>query len=167
MDLNKISAELTQEQEAQIMKLIKEVKEALPFLVNLSSDERKRLAKLSRSRVDFVDTALVHIQAKPEYLPPYVSAEEFAKDVNLKNSMQRIQAEMDSLGERINDTIMLADSEAYRASRLFYKSIKAAAREGAEDAERIARELAYHYRKQGPGKLDGSTDLEEETETGS
>jgi hypothetical protein len=33
------------------------------------------------------------------------------------------------------------------AARVFYKSVKAAAKEGAEDAERIAKELAYHYKR--------------------
>ena len=39
------------------------------------------------------------------------------------------------------------ESEAYTSARVFYKSVKAAAKEGTEDAERIAKDLAYHYKK--------------------
>jgi hypothetical protein len=37
---------------------------------------------------------------------------------------------------------------------LFYKSAKAAAKEGAEGAERIAKDLSYHYKKQRSTKTD-------------
>jgi hypothetical protein len=37
---------------------------------------------------------------------------------------------------------------------LFYKSVKAAAKEGAEDAERVAKDLSYHYKKQRSTKTD-------------
>jgi len=37
---------------------------------------------------------------------------------------------------------------------LFYKSAKAAAKEGAEDAERIAKDLSYHYKKQRSAKTE-------------
>ncbi len=153
MRLNKrINAEIPQEQENLVIQHIKDTRDILAFLVNLNSNERIRMAKLSRGRVDFVDTSLVHVIANPEYFPAYVSVEEFAKDMALRESLHRIRAELSALTERIDDTILLTDSEAYRASRLFYKSVKAAAKEGAEDAERIAKELAYHYKKQGVSK---------------
>jgi hypothetical protein len=37
---------------------------------------------------------------------------------------------------------------------LFYKSAKAAAKEGKEDAERIAKDLSYHYKKQRSSKTE-------------
>jgi hypothetical protein len=37
---------------------------------------------------------------------------------------------------------------------LFYKSAKAAAKEGAENAERIAKDLSYHYKKQRSAKTE-------------
>jgi len=43
-------------------------------------------------------------------------------------------------------------SEAYRSARLFYKTVKAAAQEGAEDAERIAKDIAYHFKKKTSSK---------------
>ncbi|MGD2090915.1 MAG: hypothetical protein PVH61_32375 [Candidatus Aminicenantes bacterium] len=149
MNLNKISAVITQEQETQIKQLIKNARKILSFLVNLSSEERIKKTKLSRGRVDFVNTSLVHARGNPKYFPGYIDLEEFAKDVELKDILLRIRAELKSFTERIDDTILLVGSEAYQAARLFYKSVKAAAKEGAEDAERIAKDLAYHYKNQG------------------
>jgi hypothetical protein len=154
MTLNKISAEVPQEQETQVLQLVKDAKTNLDFLVDLSSEERRRLAKLSRKYVDFVDRGLLHARANPQYFPGYVSLDEFAKDMELKDCLQRIYAEVNSFAERLNDTILLVESEAYTAARVFYKSVKAAAKEGGEDAERIAKDLAYHYKKQGSPKKE-------------
>ena len=68
MILNKISAVITQEQESQVIKLFKEARSVLDFLVNLTSIVWIRLAKLSRGRVDFVDTSLVEAKANPKYV---------------------------------------------------------------------------------------------------
>jgi hypothetical protein len=154
MTLNKISAEIPQETENQIIQQIKDAKTALAFMVALSSEERVRLAKLSRGHVDFVDRSLIHAQANPQYLPSYVSLEEFAKDMELKNSLHRIRTELNALAQRINDTILVVESEAYQTARLFYKSVKAASKEGAEDAERISKDLSYHYKKKRSSKTE-------------
>lgn len=144
---NKISAVITQEQETQVVQHIHDSRDLMPFLVALTSEERVRAPKMSRGKVDFLETAAVHIQAKPDYLPAYVSFEEFKKDMDLRNSLHRIRAELAALSQRIDDTILQVETEAYQASRLYYKSAKAAAKEGGEDAERISRDLAYHYKK--------------------
>ena len=147
MLLNKINAEIPQEQETQVIQYVKDIKSLLPFLVGLNSKDRIRLAKLSRGRVDMVDRSFIHATQIPRYLPSFVTPEEFKKEVDLRECLQRIGAEIDSLKEKIDDTILLVGSEAYRSARLFYKTVKAAAREGAEDAERIAKDISYHFKK--------------------
>lgn len=162
MTLNKISAEVAQEQETQAIQYVKDIKSLLPFLIGLNSEDRVKMAKLSRGHVDMVDRSLIHASSIPQYLPSYVSLEEFKKDVELKNCLHRIAAEINSLAEKVNDTLLLVESEAYQAARLFYKSVKAAAKEGAEDAERISKEIAYHYKKKtSPGD---NTDNPENTD---
>ena len=60
MNLKKISAEIPQEQETQVLQYVKDIESHLPFLVDLNSKERIRLAKLSRGRVDMVDCSFIH-----------------------------------------------------------------------------------------------------------
>ncbi|HLP47492.1 MAG TPA: hypothetical protein VK469_16205, partial [Candidatus Kapabacteria bacterium] len=78
------------------------------------------------------------------------SFSEFEKDMNLKKSLRRLYESLNAFTKRVKDTIMVVDSEAYQAARVFYKTVQAAAREGSEDAERIAKQLAYHFRKTQP-----------------
>ena len=147
MLLNKISAEIPQEQETQVIQYVKDIKSLLPFLVGLNSKDRIRLAKLSRGHVDMVDRSFIHATQIPRYLPSFVTQEGFKKEMDLRDCLQRIGAEIDSLKEKVDDTILLVGSEAYRSARLFYKTVKAAASEGEEDAELIAKDIAYHFKK--------------------
>ena len=152
MILNKISAEVPQEQETQALQYVKDIKSLLPFLIGLNMDERIRMAKLSRGRVVMVDRSLIHAVTTPGYLPAYTSAAEFKKDVDLRNCLHRIAVDVNSLADNINDTLLQVESEAYRTARLFYKSVKAVASEGAEDAERIAKDLSYHFKRKPTGE---------------
>ena len=162
MTLNKISAEIPQEHETQVLQYVKDIESLLPFLVGLNSKARIRLAKLSRGRVDMVDRSFIHATSIPRYLPSFVTLEGFKKEVDLRDCLQRIAAEIDSLKEKIDDTILQVGAEAYRSARLFYKTVKAAAREGEEDAERIAKDISYHFKKK--TSSENNTDNPDNTE---
>jgi hypothetical protein len=143
----KISAVLTPETESKVIQLVKDIKSALDFLVNLDSESRIRLAKLSRGCVDFLDRSMVEAKTYPGFLPSYLTLEEFSKSMELKDGLHRIQAELSSLAEQTSDTILVVESEAYESARLYYNSVKAAAQSGKEGAERIAKELAFYYKR--------------------
>ena len=166
----KISAVLPPETESKVIQLVKEIKSTLDFLVNLDSESRVRLAKLSRGRVDFLDRSMVEAKTYPGFLPSYITLEEFSKSMELKDSLHRIRAEISSLAEQISDTILVVESEAYESARLYYNSVKAAARCGKEGAERIAKELAFYYKRtrssKSNSKNNSNTDSTTPTTTG-
>lgn len=167
MSLNKISAAVAPETEEGVIQRIKEARGLLSFLVDLTSKERIRMSKLSRRFVDFVDRGLLHAKANPQYVPLFISVEEFTKDVELRDSLLRMYAEANGLIERLRDTLLLVESEAYQTARVFYKSVKSAAKEGADGAEQIAKDLAYHYKKKRSEKneTDGDESQEEPAES--
>jgi hypothetical protein len=74
--------------------------------------------------------------------------------VELKNCLHRILVEVDSFSDRLRDTLLQVESEFYTSTRVFYQSVKAAAKEGAEDAKSIAKDLAYHYKKRSSNEED-------------
>jgi hypothetical protein len=165
----KISAVLTPETESKVIQLVKDIKTTLDFLVNLDSESRVRLAKLSRGRVDFLDRSMVEAKTYPGFLPSYITLEEFSKSMELKDSLHRIRAKISSLAEQTNDTILVVESEAYESARLYYNSVKAAAQSGKEGAERIAKELAFYYKRthsKSSSKNNSNTDSTTPTTTG-
>jgi len=147
MSINNVSAEILQETEDTVIQSIRTAKDSLTFLVDLTKEERIRLAKMGRKSVDFVDRGLIHAVNYPQYVPPYLNLEEFKKDMNLRKPLLRIIAETASFQEKLRDTLMLVESDAHTWARVFYKSIKAASKEGQEAAENIAKDLAFHYKK--------------------
>ena len=144
---NKINVVLSPETEAEIIEHINSIATSADWLLSLTSEERLKLVKLGYRYVDFVDKALIRAQTDGNYLTNESTLEEFTMDVNLKNGLNRIYAEWQSLGERLKDTIMVAESEAYQAARLYYKSVKAYAAEGDPLAEQIEKELAKYHKK--------------------
>ena len=150
MQLNRVSAEISQEVEDQLVQDLDEKRKSLSFLIELTDAERRVIPKASRRKLDFTETALFQAKNHPNYLPAYLSFLEFEKDVNLRKRLRRIYEALEAFSKRVKDTIMVVDSEAYQAARVFYKTVQAAAREGSEDAERIVKELAYHFRKAQP-----------------
>lgn len=152
MQLNRISAEIPQDVEDLLVQDLEDRRKSLPFLIDLSIEERIAIPKSSRRLVDFVDTGLLQAKTHPKYLPSFVDINEFERDVKLKKSLRRIYEALNAFTDRVRDTLMVVESEAYLAARVFYKTAKAAAKEGAEDAERIVKEMAYHYKKAHSGE---------------
>ena len=68
--------------------------------------------------------------------------------------LRKLEKNLDLLSDKIKDTAMLAESEAYQAVRLYYNAVKVAARAGDEEAERIAKDLAQHYKILGMRKKE-------------
>ncbi|MCP5052484.1 MAG: hypothetical protein GY940_35275 [bacterium] len=147
MTVNTISEEISQETETGILAGIKTIWDLLPFLLLLTADARRSMSRLSRSKVDFVDQSRLHAINHPQYVQPFINIDEFSKDVDLKDALRRIFLELDSLHRHVKDTLLIAETEAYTTARLFYKSVKSAAKEGEADAEVIAKDLSYHYKK--------------------
>ena len=153
MKINRISAEILQEDEDQLIQELDEKRKSLSFLIEVTSEERRAMPKASRRRWDFTETALFQAKAHPNYLPVYISLVEFEKDVNLRKSLLRIYEALNAFSKRVKDTIMVVDSEAYLAARVFYKTAQTAAKEGSEDAERIVKDMSYHFKKAQPEEI--------------
>jgi hypothetical protein len=165
LTFNKIDAEVTQETETQVIQGVRDVQSLLDFLIALPDDEKKRLAKSSGRYLEFIDRFRIHAGKFPNYLQ-HITLEDFDKDKDARDSLRRISAELDSFNQYIKDTILVISSEMYQAARVYYKSVKAAAAEGDEDAERIAKDLYYSYMKKRSKDENDANNQETTQQTG-
>jgi hypothetical protein len=145
--INKISVELTQENEDNVLQTLQGVSDMLPFLQELTREERIEIPKLGRRRVDFMERGLRYAKTNPRIVPGYLDVAEFEKDVTLRNQLYRILDQTHKLAKKLKDSIMVVESEAYDAARTFYMYAKGAAQKGEEGAEAIARDLYFHYKR--------------------
>ena len=93
-----------------MMTAVATIKEKLPFLIDLTADDRKALPKMGdKSRV-FVSKALEVATQNPDFLPRSFDLKELRKDVQLFEAMYPIVVALTQLQELVDDTCFAAGS---------------------------------------------------------
>ncbi len=128
---NRISATLSQQDIDTILEAIKLIKEKLPFLINLTSDERRALNKPGDRSRNFIDKALEVATQNPDILPKLFSVEEMKKDIELSHKLQPILLALSQLQEIVDNTVATVNSEAYASALSVYNYAKAAGKAAA------------------------------------
>ena len=125
MTTNRISAVLTLADREAVMTAILTIKSKLPFLVDLTAEERKALPKMGDKSQAFVSKALEVATQNPDFLPRAFDLNEMRRDVELFEKMYPIVVALSQLQELVDDTAMAAGSEAYAAALQVYHYAKA------------------------------------------
>ncbi len=154
---NRISAEVTDANKTLIMTKITEIKALLPFLLNLTKDERIKLPKLGSGSLAFDEQCASYMATAPNLIPPFVDAAEVTKDRNLRLVLADVFRELNKLCEAVDDSLMLVGSEIWMADLSFYQTVRQAAKRSVFGADAIYDELKQRF----PGV---SGDPEEEPE---
>lgn len=134
MTISPISAALTQSDRDAVMDAVATIKAKLPFLVDLSAEERKALPKMGDKSRAFVSKALEVATQNPDFLPRSFNLEELRKDVQLFEAIYPIMVALMQLSELVDDTSLAVGSEAYAAALQVYAYAKASGNVGGMDA---------------------------------
>ncbi|MEH2263190.1 hypothetical protein [Nostoc sp.] len=125
MSTTPISATFAQTEKEAVLQAIATIKEKLPFLVDLSADDRKTLPKMGDKSRAFVSIALEVATQNPEFLPRSFDLEEMRKDVQLFEALYPVLLSLTQLQELVDDTSLAVGSEAYAAALHVYNYAKA------------------------------------------
>ena len=117
----------------------------LPFLVGLTADERKSLVTIDVDNKAFTEDAINAGVNNPTLIPSYISVGNMKNDLTLFTQLDEISGMATQLCERIEDTKMLAGSEAYRAALALYKIFGAAADAGVPGTDSIVDQLKKRF----------------------
>lgn len=144
-----ISAQLSQADRDAVMAAIATIKAKLPFLVDLSADDRKALPKMGDKSRAFVSKAMEVATQNPDFLPRSFDIAELQKDVQLFESLYPILLSLTQLQDLVDDTCLAVGSEAYAAALQVYTYAKASGQgTGLETAvEELGLRFARKYRK--------------------
>jgi hypothetical protein len=164
MPYQNISAEINEESMSQLTQKIKEIGSSLPFLVNLTPKEIKKLFILGDRSLPFVEEALRYAGDNTELFPSYLKYEEFKKDFYLFRNLKVLLGLIKPLTEKLNDTYMAVGSEAFSAARDFYYAVKRAAESGVPGCDTIAQDLGRRF-AWASGKQEDKENKEEEPES--
>jgi hypothetical protein len=142
---NRISTVLTDEVVSSILQKIDGIDTDMPFLFNLSTDDRKGGFKLGEKNVGFLEKGRDYITQHPDLLPAYASAEEVNKDATLTSQLTSIARKLRVLADKIDDTASVAGMEALAGVLAFYNSVKQAARNNVDGAQTIYDDLSERF----------------------
>ena len=144
-DDNRISAQLTDANKAAVLQKIGEIRALLPFLLNLTPDERQTLPKLGDKTLGFDEKCASHMAQNPKLVPGFVDAAELEKDRALRTPLSDVVRELDSLTQAVDDTVTLVGHEIYMAELAFYQNVRQAAKRGVSGAQAIYDDLKDRF----------------------
>jgi hypothetical protein len=145
---NYISASLSTADKNTIKNHIDGVKNIITFLKNLQPKERQKLFKMGMKSVGFVKAVITAMKAHPAAVPTSFSVTEFEKDYALYLDLLDVKAELQTLNEGIDDTLLLLGAEMMRQARLGYKLIRTAAK-GDMALDKEAAEIGIRFKRAG------------------
>lgn len=147
---NQISVEIPQNVLDSVNQKLQECKSLLsPYLQALTVDERKSLFKMGDKTITTVQKVKTYITTNPEFAPLYMDKTEFLKDEMVVTGLKPLVNLAEQLASDLDDTIMLAGSEALVASMMYYGTVKEAASKGVTTAKPIYEDLSLRFSKKG------------------
>ncbi len=147
MSKGKVSGQLSSEETKRLIEKVREIKRCLPFLIQLTPQQRKGGLKAGDRSVVFIEKALQIAKERKDLIPPYIDVEELQRDFELWKNLDLLIREVASLLEALEDTRMAAGADAYAAALLIYGALKQAAQSGVPGADTLVQTLSTHFER--------------------
>ena len=134
MPENRVSASLSPTDQQAVLDAIQTIRQKLPFLIDLTTDERRRLPKIGDTGHNFAAQALTVATQNTDILPRGFDLAEFQQDVDLLAALRPVVVALTQLQELLEDTYLEVGSEAYAAALTVYGYAKASNKGAALDS---------------------------------
>lgn len=146
---NKISIEVPASVAKTVNDAMDTIQTALkPYLIALSDEDRSGMLKVSDKTVAFVSKANEYANGSFKNITePFVDLAEYKKDTNAMELFNTLNNKISTLQRGMEDTAMLAGSEAFEASLMVYASLKMGVRNGTPGAQEAYNELSKRFVK--------------------
>ena len=118
----------------------------LPFLVLLSTEDKKRIQKMGTKSEGYVDEINQAAIAFPDAIPPANPQEEFEAKIALYHKLTLIWNALGSFYQQVGDTRSLLGSELLATSNVYYKAFKSSSKSNTAMAETLAN-IANIFKK--------------------
>jgi hypothetical protein len=128
MAYQNITGSLSPEDIQQIKAALQTIQKKLPFLVTLSTEERRKLFKMGDKSLAFVNNSITAAQSNPDILPATFDLQEFVRDYQLATTLTEVLILLHQLSEQVDDTLLAVGSEAMSSSLTVYEYVKTAAK---------------------------------------
>ena len=157
-------AYLSKKEREVIILSMKIIGNKLPFLMQISKDERKKIANIGVAREPFVRNVIKLANQRDEFLPKYTSLKKFNEAMEMFDFFIEYMKLARSLNEGIEDTSMILGAGLYKTSNSYLKITRMAVDDGiagtdslVEDMERFLDKLGGPRNPDSPSEDDDPT----------
>jgi len=116
-----------------------------PYFQPLTAAERSDILKMSDKSISFVSKTAEFAKNKPELGPSYFNLNELNIDLSDAQDLQGISNTIQQLHSGVNDTMMVAGSEAFYGALIYYNGAKDAAKNNIQGAKDVYEELKKRF----------------------
>ena len=148
LNSNRIAQTIAPSDVVVVKKLLSDVLVTLPFLTGLTIAERQSLPKINVSNKAFVEDCINQMNNNISFMPAYLNTVEMQKDLTLFHQLDEIRNIAAQVTELIEDTLMLAGSEAFISALVGYRLFGGAAAAGVPGADSIYDQLKERFKNQ-------------------
>ena len=146
---NRIDTVISDADLAKVNTALNDIESTLSFLIGLTVDERVQLPKINVVNKSFTQDAINAVVNNSAMLPAYLDKTAMEKDMDLYLQLDKLAIRIRQLLEKIDDTQMLAGSEAFVAALTAYKLFAAAAAAGVAGSDAVYDTLKERFAGQG------------------
>jgi hypothetical protein len=118
-----------------------------PYVLPLTPAERQTIPKMGDKTLSFVEKSYEFAEANPPLRPSFIDMSTFEVDMHDATGLRVVENAARQLFEAINDTEMLAGSEAFQAALGFYNNVKLLAAQDVSGAKAVYEELKQRFHR--------------------
>ena len=133
---------MTEVQKQAIINDINTIYNNMPYLILLTTKEKKQGMQLGNLAPTFLQRSLLLAKNNPNVVPSFIDMSDWGLDVQDHRSLCEIRTQLNKLQDAVNCTIIALEQEAMRVSLSFYKVAKSAETQGVMGASMIVDELS-------------------------
>ncbi len=118
-----------------------------PYLIALTSTERRAMAKMSDKSFPFVEKTRDYTLSAPQFIPPYMDAQQLQTNMEDYNNLVELLRMSKQLTSGLDDSALQTGGECYTNALNFYNSVKQAAKINIPGAKSIYEDLSKRFVK--------------------
>jgi len=142
---NQISVEMSDDRLKRIWDNLKGIKDEMPFLIDMTPEERRSRSVMNSARKPFVEKTIAYGEKDPRIVPNYVDIEEMKKSMKLYEQLVELGAEFKRVGEGLSDTAAAIGENLWTGGLSIYDSSKTASRNGVPGIDSVLNDLKSFF----------------------
>jgi hypothetical protein len=145
MAYQNVNASVSPQDIQEIKAALQTIQKKLPFLITLTTEERRKLVKMGDKSLAFVNNSVAAAQSNRDILPASFDVEELVRDYQLTTTLTELLTSMRQLTEQVDDTLLAVGSDTMTSSLTVYDYVKTAAKK-TPGLKTIAEQLGERFK---------------------